>query len=78
MPDMIPLHHLRTGELAQIVALVGRPEQVHRMKELGLCDGAEVSVIQSGSPCIVRVAGQTLCIRSNEQLSVLVRPAVLA
>ncbi len=78
MPDMIPLHHLSLGEVAQIVSVVGRPEQVHRMKELGLREGAELTVIQSGSPSIVRVAGQTLCIRSNELLGILVRPAVLA
>jgi ferrous iron transport protein A len=78
MPDMIPLDRLRAGEIAQIVSVVGRPEQVHRMKELGLHDGAEVSVIQSGSPCIIRLAGQTLCIRANELLRVLVRPAVTA
>jgi len=78
MPDLIPLHRLGSGEVAQIVSVVGRPEHVHRMKELGLHDGAEIAVLRSGTPCIIRLAGQTLCFRANELLSVLVRPAVLA
>jgi Fe2+ transport system protein FeoA len=72
--EMLPLDQLHAGEIAEILAVLGRPEQVHRLKELGFREGIEIAVIQAGSPCIIRLAGQTLCFRSNELLSVLVRP----
>ncbi len=78
MPDLIPLNRLRAGEAAQIVEVTGSPEQVQRVKELGLRGGAEISVVRGGTPCIIRLAGQTLCIRANESLGVLARPAVTA
>ena len=78
MPDIIPLNRLRSGETASIVEVVGRSDQVQRIKELGLHDGVEITMIRSGSPCIIRLAGHALCIRANELLNVLVRPAVPA
>ncbi|HEX4000063.1 MAG TPA: FeoA family protein [Pirellulales bacterium] len=69
----IPLNRLPAGETALIAEIVGRADQVQRIKELGLHDGVEITMVRSGSPCIIRVAGQTLCIRANELLNVLVR-----
>jgi Fe2+ transport system protein FeoA len=43
------------------------------MHELGLRDGAAIEMVQSGSPCIIRLAGHKLCFRADELLSVLVR-----
>lgn len=70
----VPLSHLRRGEIADVSHLVGSNEQVRRIEELGLRDGARIEVVRGGSPCIVRVAGATLCIRDDEQLRVLVTP----
>lgn len=75
---LVPLNRLPAGETAQIAEVVGRPDQVRRIKELGLHDGIEISMVRSGSPCIIRLAGQTLCIRANDLLNVLVRPGVPA
>lgn len=72
--EMIPLDRLHAGDIAEIVTVLGGAEQVHRLHELGLREGSEISVIQAGCPCIIRTAGQTLCFRSNELLRVLVRP----
>ena len=77
MPDLIPLQSLQTGEVAQIMEIVGRPDHVQRMKELGLHRGVEVAVVAAGSPCMLRLAGQTLCFRASEFLNVLVRPAAV-
>lgn len=77
MHELVPLDCLQAGEVAQVVEIVGRPEQVQRIKELGLHDGVEVSVVRPGRPCILRLAGQTLCFRGSEFLNVLVRPAFL-
>jgi ferrous iron transport protein A len=72
--EMLPMDRLQAGETAEIIAVVGSAEQVHRLRELGLREGAEISVIQAGSPCIIRLAGQRLCFRPDELLKVLVRP----
>jgi ferrous iron transport protein A len=76
MHHLVPLNRLRTGETALVAEVLGRADQVQRIKELGLCDGTQISMVRSGSPCIIRIGGQTLCIRANDLLNVLVEPAV--
>ncbi len=73
MYDLIPLNLLPTGQTANIDRVTGQPDQVHRLEELGLRGGATIEMVQSGSPCIVRLAGQKLCVRADELLSILVR-----
>jgi Fe2+ transport system protein FeoA len=77
MNELIPLNLLQAGCTALIGQIMGRPEQVHRLEELGLRGGAAVEMLQPGSPCIIRLAGHKLCFRADELLSVLVRPGVL-
>ena len=74
--ELIPLNRLGPGEAGQIDQLIGRPEHVQRLEELGLRGGQHIEMIQSGSPCIVRLEGQRVCFRGGELLNVLVRPAV--
>jgi ferrous iron transport protein A len=74
MAFTIPISALRRGEVAEIAQLVGAPDQVRRLKELGLRDGARLEILRAGSPCIVRVAGATLCFRDEHLLRVLVTP----
>ena len=73
MPDLIPLRYLAPGQAALVDRVFGQPEQVHRLEELGLRGGVEIEMVQSGSPCIIRVAGSKLCFRDCDLLSVLVR-----
>lgn len=54
-------------------SLIGSAEQVHRLEEIGLRKGSSVEMVQPGSPCIVRLAGSTLCLRDAELFQVLVR-----
>jgi ferrous iron transport protein A len=70
---LIPLQMLRPGEPAEIAQLIGRPEQVHRLQELGVRAGLPVEMLQSGSPCIVRLAEQRLCFRESDTIGILVR-----
>jgi Fe2+ transport system protein FeoA len=74
--ELIPLNFLAPGESASIREIVGGTENVRRLHELGMRDGATVEMIQSGSPCIVRLAGQKFCFRVDELLQVLVRRGV--
>lgn len=74
--DLIPLNQLTAGQTAEIGVVLGQPEAVHRLEEIGLRGGTKVQMVQPGSPCIIRLDGQKLCFRSDEVLSVLVRPGV--
>ncbi len=78
MHDLIPLNLLSPGQCANVGAVTGLPEQVHRLEELGLRSGATVEMVQSGRSCIIRLAGHKLCLRADELLQVLVRRGALA
>lgn len=70
--NLIPLAQLAAGRSAQVAAVLGRVDHVHRLHELGLRDGVTIEMLQPGSPCILKLAGQRLCFRADELLSVLV------
>lgn len=72
-PELIPLNRLRSGQWAIVEQVTGLPEQVRRLEELGFRDGISVEVVQSGSPCIVRLGTKKMCFRSAEVLGILVR-----
>jgi ferrous iron transport protein A len=74
MHDLIPLAQLSTGRKASVGVVLGLPDDVRRIEELGLRCGTVVEMVQSGSPCIIRLAGTKLCFRSDDLLSVLVAP----
>ena len=78
MYDMIPLRSLPPGQTGQVGEVLGDPRHVHRLHELGLHQGSTVEMIQSGTPCIIRMSGNKLCFRDNNALNVLVRREVLA
>ena len=71
--ELIPLNLLCPGQSAHVGQVSGRPDEVHRLEELGLRGGAAIEMVQSGSPCIIRLAGQKLCFRADDLLHVLVR-----
>jgi Fe2+ transport system protein FeoA len=76
--QVIPLRFLAAGECGQIESVLGQPEQVHRLHELGLRGGVQVEMVQPGSPCIIRLAGNKLCFRSDEITTVMVRAGIYA
>jgi ferrous iron transport protein A len=74
--ESIPLRLLARGQFAEISALVGKPEHVQRLHELGLSSGTVIEMVQPGSPCIVRLAGHKLCFRESDLMGILVRAGV--
>ena len=72
------MHELKTiasmlpGQVAEVRQIVGRPEQVRRLEELGVRNGVTLEIVQAGTPCIVRVGSTKLCFRDGEMCSVLV------
>lgn len=75
MYDLLPLGCLAAGSIGEIAEIVGRPDHVHRLREMGLGRGVRIEVVQSGVPCIIRVNGHRLCFRDCESMGVLVRTA---
>ena len=73
MHDLVPLHLLSPGQSADIGHVWGAPDAIHRLEELGLRGGATVEMVQNGSPCIIRLAGQKLCFRADDMVRVFVR-----
>ena len=74
--NMIPLTLLRAGQGGRIGAILGAGGVVSRLREMGLRAGATVEIIRSGSPCILRLDGQKICVRSDEMTGVLVRTGI--
>jgi Fe2+ transport system protein FeoA len=56
--------------------VLGCPEHIRRVNEMGIRDGVQVEMVRSGTPCIIRTGMQTLCIRGTDLLNVLVQPGV--
>ena len=73
-PKIIPLHRLPAGHCAEIVDILGHPDHVHRLKEFGLRGGTKIEMFRPGNPCIIRLAGNKVCLRSDDRLNVLVEP----
>ena len=71
---VIRLEHLRTGQSARVDRIVGHRDHVHRLNEMGFRGGTTVEMFRPGSPCIVRMAGNKVCIRADDSLRVLVWP----
>ncbi len=71
---LVPIESLRAGQSARIGRVVGNLDHVHRLRELGLHGGTEIEMYQPGNPCIIRMAGNKVCIRSDSRLNVFVQP----
>ncbi len=71
---VVPLKDLPAGQSAHIRRVVGHPDHVHRLEELGLRGGTKIEMFRPGNPCIVRVARSKVCLRTDDLLHVLVEP----
>lgn len=69
----VSLMMLRPGQTGCVCDIVGDSKLVHRLREMGLCCGAEVKMIRSGSPCIIGLGRQRLGVRLDELASVIVK-----
>jgi ferrous iron transport protein A len=71
---IIPLHRLPAGRSARVVDVLGNPDHIHRLEEFGLRSGTRIEMFRPGNPCIIRLAGNKVCLRSDDRLNVLVEP----
>jgi Fe2+ transport system protein FeoA len=70
--ELIPLNLAPAGASVRVAQLVGAPEETRRLEELGLRQGTVLEVVQSGTPCIIRLSDHKLCFRRGETFHVLV------
>lgn len=75
---VVPLSRLRPGQVGEVVRVLGRAEDVHRLEEFGLRHGARVEVFRQGRPCILRLGGGKVCLRADRSLKILVVPVHVA
>ena len=70
LEDFSPFLRRKVGEL------IGGPDHVQRLRELGIRAGVQIEMVQPGSPCIVLLDGHRLCFRETDLIGILVRPGV--
>lgn len=71
---LIPLDMLRPGERAEVVEVTGDAAWVCRLAEMGLQQGCQLTVLQPGTPCLLKVADCRLCLRGEETTQIMVMP----
>lgn len=54
--------------------ILGHPDHVHRLEEFGLRRGIKIEMFRPGNPCIIRLAGNKVCLRDDSLLRVMVEP----
>jgi ferrous iron transport protein A len=69
---IVPLELLHAGQQGRICDLDGSDALVHRLKEMGLREGALVEMVRPGSPCILAVDHHRFSLRLDEAATVLV------
>ncbi|GIW98446.1 MAG: hypothetical protein KatS3mg111_1779 [Pirellulaceae bacterium] len=73
----LPLVQLRAEEAACVVELVGAPDEVRRLAEMGLSVGATIRMIRPGAPCLLAVGdtgAKRLSLRLSGEVDILVAP----
>ncbi len=73
-PPMLPLECLRSDELAEIADVTGDPRWVARMADLGVHSGARIKMVSPGAPCLFELGQCRLCLRTDQENCVFVRP----
>jgi Fe2+ transport system protein FeoA len=69
---LVPLSHLRAGQEGSVGGVLGTHEIVHRLREMGLHDGARVQMIRPGNSCIINLRGQRLGFRMDDCAHVMI------
>jgi len=67
-----PLSELLAGQTAMVNRVTGPTDDVRRLEEFGIHRGTQVEVFSRGNPCILRMAGNKVCLRTHELLQVMV------
>jgi Fe2+ transport system protein FeoA len=61
----------KSGQSACILHLVGKDDEAARLRDLGLCEGARVTVLRDGDPLVVRAGDARFGIGRSAAMNVL-------
>jgi Fe2+ transport system protein FeoA len=67
---------MNAGEVGAIAEIDGDVDAVTRLRELGIREGAQIEMVQTGEPCIIAVGNQRLSLRIDQTTSVYVEVGV--
>ena len=70
--QVVPLEFRSVGERGRIYDLDGDRGLIDRLAEMGIRQGVEIHIVQTGSPCIVAFDNHRLSFRCDESASILV------
>lgn len=70
--QIVPLALMATGESGRVCDVDGTPDVVVRLEEMGLNVGAKLTMIKTGSPCIVAVNDQRFSLRLDDSATIMV------
>ena len=70
----VSLQDLLAGQSAMVRRISGEPDRVHRLEEFGLRGGTRIEMFRAGNPCIIRMAGNKICLRADDKLRIQVEP----
>ncbi len=62
------------GLKVRVARLDGQPAVCHRLREMGFCEDAEVTVLQNSSAMVCQVCGTRVCLSKQLAGSILVAP----
>jgi len=68
--SVIRLKDLLPGQIADVFRVEGQSDHVHRLEEFGLGRGTRLEMFRAGNPCIVRMAGNKVCLRLDRALEI--------
>ncbi len=71
--NILPLGLVNAGSTVTVCQVCGDDGNVRRLNELGFCEGNEVTVLNSGSPCMVRLGGSKFSFRDGECANIFVK-----
>ena len=61
----------KTGQCAVVAHLVGDADESARLRDLGVREGAVVTVLQDGNPLVIKIDEARFCIGRSAALNVL-------
>ena len=71
--NILPLPLVDAGSKAVVSQIAGTPDYVRRLKELGFCEGNELTVLNAGSPCMVRLGESKFSFRDSDSAAIFVQ-----
>ncbi|MBB01970.1 MAG: ferrous iron transport protein A [Rubinisphaera brasiliensis] len=74
--DMMPVEMLQRGQTACICDISGDEKTVHRLAEMGICPGCEITVREPGELLRVCIDGREMMLRCSQTVMILVSSAL--